>query len=136
MNSGGFFKSFPGEILDVVELLFRPQHDYVYGPKIRGSKKNELILHPTAAIEKRIEEYKSDYKSVPKGEDKRNSAFFGLALRLSYLALSHAEIEGHLNDANYDKSRDVKGVMRQLAKPSYQPKHYDPLVYEEIKKRA
>lgn len=135
-NSGGFFKTFPGEILDVVELLFRPQHDYVYGPKIRGPKKNELILHPTAAIEKRIEEYKSDYKSVPKGEDKRNSAFFGLALRLSYLALSHAEIEGHLNDANYDKSRDVKGVMRQLAKPSYQPKHYDPLVYEEIKKRA
>jgi hypothetical protein len=136
IGSNGFFKKFDGETIDVLELLFRPYHDEIYGPKQRQLNKNQVILHPSAIMERKIEEYKNDYRLVPKGEDKRNGAFFRLGRQLSYLALSIEEIERHLIDADYDNSRDVKSVMKQLKTPRYQPKFYHPLVYEVLEKRA
>lgn len=136
MGSNGFFKKFDGETIDVLELLFRPYHNETYAPKQRQLNKNQVILHPSAILERKIEEYKSDYRLVPKGEDKRNGAFFRLGQQLAYLALSMEEIERHLIDADYDSSRDVKSVIKQLKTPRYQPKFYHSLVYEELEKRA
>jgi hypothetical protein len=136
IGSDGFFKKFEGETIDVLELLFRPYHIEIYAPKQRQLNKNQVILHPSAILERKIEEYKSDYRLVPKGEEKRNSAFFRLGQQLSRLALSMEEIERHLIDADYDSSRDVRSVIKQLKTSRYQPKFYHSLVYEEMEKRA